>query len=194
MDLPDAHAEALDHTGRLVETVPASGWGDPTPDEEWDVRALVGHITSGNRWVPPLVAGRTIEEVGNRFDGDVLGDDPVASYRSSAEEAGAAFRVQGAMERDVAVSYGPVPGRVYCGHRFLDVLIHGWDLAVALGVDRTLPAHLVEALWIEVEPQAEGLAAGGAFGSPQPVPDDAELQTRLLAVLGRDAGRPRPTR
>jgi len=28
-----------------------------------------------------------------------------------------------------AMSYGPVPGSVYADHRFIDVLIHGWDLA-----------------------------------------------------------------
>ena len=36
------------------------------------------------------------------------------------------------------MSYGPVPGSVYAGHRFIDVLIHGWDLAKATGQDATI--------------------------------------------------------
>ena len=75
------------------------------------------------------------------------------------------FREPGAMERPCAVSYGPVPGEVYCGHRFLDVLIHGWDIAKATGQDTTLPLDLVEARIEVVTPQAELLAASGMFGT-----------------------------
>ena len=97
------------------------------------VRDLVNHVVSGNFWVDELMAGKTIEEVGDRLDGDVLGEDPVAAYDASAQVAAAAFKAEGAMERPAAVSYGPVPGEVYCGHRFIDVLIHGWDLAASTG-------------------------------------------------------------
>ena len=55
--------------------------------------------------------------------------DPLRAYDDSALVAAAVFRAPDAMERPCAVSYGPVPGSVYCGHRFLDVLIHGWDVA-----------------------------------------------------------------
>ena len=84
------------------------------------------------------MSGKTIDEVGDRYDGDVLGDDPSAAYDASARVAGDAFARPGAMEAPVAVSYGPVPGEIYAGHRFIDVLIHGWDLAVATGQDSTL--------------------------------------------------------
>ena len=129
MNLPDIHARALDDTGRIVAGIKDGQWHDPTPAEAWDVRALLNHVVSGNWWVRPLVEGKTIEEVGDRFDGDVLGPDPAAAYRSSAEDAAVAFKGDGAMTAPVAVSYGPVPGEIYAGHRFIDVLIHGWDLA-----------------------------------------------------------------
>ena len=89
------------------------------------------------------------------------------------------------MDRPCAVSYGPVPGSVYCGHRFLDVLVHGWDIAKSTGQDTTLDPTLVDALWSVLEPQLAGLQASGAFGTPVEVPDDASSQTKLLAVLGR---------
>jgi len=89
------------------------------------------------------------------------------------------------MDRPVAVSYGPGPGSVYCGHRFIDVLIHGWDLAASTGQDTTLDPALVEACWEIVEPQQADLAASGAFGSTVEVAPDADRQTRLLAALGR---------
>jgi uncharacterized protein (TIGR03086 family) len=78
-----------------------------------------------------------------------------------------------------------VPGEVYCGHRFIDVLVHGWDIATATGQDARLPEDLVTACIAVVEPQAEMLAATGAFGSDVEIGPDAGPQTRLLAMLGR---------
>jgi uncharacterized protein (TIGR03086 family) len=187
VDLPSVHERALEHTGKYVAGVKGEQWNAPTPDDEWDVRALVNHVVSGNFWVTPLVEGKTIDDVGDRYDGDVLGDDPTATYQRSAKEAAAAFNGPGAMQASCAVSYGPVPGEIYAGHRFIDVLIHGWDLAKATGQDTTLPADLVEACFEVVEPQKDLLAASGMFGSDIKVPEGADRQTQLLAELGRRA-------
>ena len=83
------------------------------------------------------------------------------------------------------MSYGPVPASVYCGHRLIDVLIHGWDVAKSTDQDTNLPYDLVEACWEIVEPELEVLTASGAFGTPVTVPADADRQTQLLAALGR---------
>jgi uncharacterized protein (TIGR03086 family) len=185
VDLPEVHAQALDATRVLVAGIRDDQWPTTSIDEEWTVRELVNHVVTGNYWAEELGSGKTIDEVGDRLDGDVLGDDPVAVYDDSAARAAAVFRRPGALDRPCAVSYGPVPGSVYCGHRFLDVLVHGWDIAKSTGQDTTLDPRLVEALWSVLEPQLEGLQASGAFGTPVEVPDDASPQTRLLAVLGR---------
>ena len=177
LDLPSLHRRALDATRSIVARI--------EPDQLDDVRELLNHVVSGNWWVPPLVEGKTIEEVGDSYDGDVVGADPLGAYEASAESAASAFERPGAMDTPVAVSYGPVPGSVYAGHRFLDVLIHGWDLAVATGQDRSLDPELVAALWEVVQPQAEELKASGAFGTEVPIPEDAPLQDRLLGLLGR---------
>ncbi|TML92086.1 MAG: TIGR03086 family protein [Actinobacteria bacterium] len=185
MNLPDMHSGALASTRAFLAAVEPGQWHDPTPCAEYDVRMLVNHIVSGNFWVAPLVGGSSIADVGDKYDGDVLGDDPLATYERSAGEADAAFSAPGAMQASVAVSYGPVPGEVYAGHRFIDVLIHGWDLATATGQDAELDAGLVEACWEVVTPQAELLKGSGMFGSEVEVPPDANPQTRLLALLGR---------
>jgi uncharacterized protein (TIGR03086 family) len=96
---------------------------------------------SGNLWAAELTAGRTIDEVDDRLDGDVLGDDPLGAYDASATAAAAAFELPSTLDAPCAVSYGPVPGSVYAGHRFVDVLIHGWDVGIATGQDpRSMPA------------------------------------------------------
>jgi uncharacterized protein (TIGR03086 family) len=186
VNLPEVHARAaLETTRAFMAGTRPDQWAQPSTCAGWDVHALANHVVSGNFWASPLVAGETIEQVGDRLDGDLLADDPLAAYDASAEEAAGAFRAPGAMDRMVAVSYGPVPGSVYCGHRFIDVLIHGWDLAMSTGQDATLPDDLVEACWEVVEPQLELLEGSGMFGEEYAVPADANRQTKLLAVLGR---------
>ena len=186
-DLPAFHARALDATAPIVAGVPAARLDDASVCEGWSVRELLNHVVSGNWWVPELVSGQTIADVGDRLDGDLLGADHAAAYRASADAAAAAFQQAGGMERPVAVSYGPVPGAVYCGHRLIDVLVHGWDLARSTRQDATLDPDLVQACWEVVEPELEGFEASGAFGTRINVPADADPQTRLLAALGRRA-------
>jgi uncharacterized protein (TIGR03086 family) len=184
-DIAGLHRRALAATRSIVAKVEPHQWVTLTPCEGWDVHALVNHVVSGNLWAAELAAGRTIEEVGDRFDGDVLGADPLASYDRSAAVAAAIFETPGALDAPCAVSYGPVPGSVYAGHRFLDVLIHGWDVATATGQDASLDPALVQRCFEVVEPQAEMLRASGMFGGDVSVGADADAQTRLLAFLGR---------
>jgi uncharacterized protein (TIGR03086 family) len=184
-DIAELHAAALDATGAIVAGIPADRWHAATPCDGWDVRALVNHVVSGNLWAAELAAGRTIEDVGDRLDGDVLGPDPAGSYPASATAAAEAFRAPGALDAPCAVSYGPVPGAVYAGHRFIDVFIHGWDLAAATGQDTTLDADLMQACREIIEPQLEAFRGAGAFAGPLPVPPGATGQTRFLAMLGR---------
>ncbi len=186
-DIAARHRDALAATRKVVAGIDRRQWSDPTPCADWNVGELLNHVVSGNWWAAELAGGATIDQVGSRLDGDQLGDDPLDAYDRSSEVAAAAFEAPGALDAPCAVSYGPVPGSVYAGHRFIDVFIHGWDLAVATGQDRTLDAPLVDACWAVVEPQAELLRGSGMFGDDISLPSRPDSQTRLLAVLGRSA-------
>jgi uncharacterized protein (TIGR03086 family) len=186
-DVAQWHRQALQDTRRVVGGVTSEQWELPTPNQEWNVRELLNHVVVGNYWVPELVRGRSIDEVGDRYDGDVLGSDPVAAYDESAGAAAAAFEAPGALDAPCGVSYGPVPGSVYAGHRFIDVLVHGWDLATATGQDTALNPGLVAACLEVVTPQADLLRDSGAFATDVEAPPDADPQTTLLALLGRKA-------
>jgi len=184
-DIAALHAQALEATGRIVGGVPADRWHAATPCAGWDARALVNHLVAGNLWAAELAAGGTIEGAGSRLDGDLLGDDPAAAYELSAAAAAAVFGRPGALDAPCAVSYGPVPGSVYAGHRFLDVLVHGWDLAVATRQDYELDPGLMAACRQIIEPQLDAFRSAGAFGPQAAVPAGASEQTRFLALLGR---------
>jgi len=187
VDLPEVHARALDLTRRSVAGVGTDQWALASDCEGWTVRELVNHVVTGNYWAAELGSGLTIEQVGDRLDADILGTDPLRAYDDSALVAAAVFRGPGALEAPCAVSYGPVPGEIYCGHRFLDVLVHGWDVATSTGQDTALDPELVEACFEVIEPQIGMLVDSGMFGTALDVPEGAARQTQLLAVLGRRA-------
>ncbi len=184
-DIAQLHRKALDETRSVVAGIDRVQWGDASPCDGWDVQALLNHLVAGNLWAAELGSGHTIEEVGDRLDGDVLGGNALAAYDTSAEAAAATFEVPGALDAPCAVSYGPVPGSVYAGHRFIDVLIHGWDLATATGQDATLDPELVDAAYRLLQDQADMVRASGMFGEDILVPVGVGPQTQLLAFIGR---------
>jgi uncharacterized protein (TIGR03086 family) len=186
-DLIKLHGVAADAFDRHVDAIGADQWNAPTPCTDWDVRTLVNHLVYEAKWAPDLFHGKTVEEVGGRYDGDLLGDDPVAAWRSGNAEARAAIGEFGALERIVHLSYGDVPGSEYLSQLNLDLAIHGWDLARAIGDDETIDPTLVDAFLPFVEEHAAELSGSGMFGEPIDVGAGADAQTRLLGLLGRKA-------
>lgn len=175
----------MDGFSRRVHAVGPQQWDNPTPCSDWDVRALVNHLTVEQLWVPPLLAGQTLEQVGNRFDGDQLGADPVAVWDQAAAAARATLTGPRAIDRTVHLSDGDRPASAYCEEMTADLLVHAWDLARAIGGDEALDPELVDLVYQRTLPYAERLAESSLFAPPVPVGADADAQTRLLALFGR---------
>ena len=172
---------------RRVAMIQPDHWSHFTPCSEWDVRALVNHVTVEDLWVPPLLSGSTIDEVGDRFDGDQLGDDPAAAWREAMEAARDAARSLDSVDRIVHISAGDVPAHQYLVEVGADNLIHSWDLAIAVGDDPTLDPELVDAVAEWFADHEAQFRSWGVIADRQPVADDADPQTRLLAGYGRKA-------
>jgi uncharacterized protein (TIGR03086 family) len=183
-DVRDLHRRAAEGFGRRMETVRPEQWGLPTPCAGWDVRALVNHVVSGNRWTPELLAGHSISDVGERLEGDLLGGDPVRAWTDSAAASIAAARNSDLTE-PVHLSFGPEPATEYLTQVFADLLIHTWDLARAVGADDTLEPDLVTACARWFAGVADLCRQGGLVGARRAVSATAGPQTRLLAEFGR---------
>jgi uncharacterized protein (TIGR03086 family) len=91
------------------------------------------------------------------------------------------------LDRSVHLSYGDVPARHYAFELATDHLIHAWDLARAIGGNESLDQDLVELVYRKMKPKEDALKASGLFGKRVEPPEDADQQTRLLAVYGRVA-------
>jgi uncharacterized protein (TIGR03086 family) len=183
MDEATAFGRASEAYVRLVRQVSASQWSASTPCSEWNVRTLVNHVAGEYLWVPELMAGKTVAEVGSRLDGDLLGEDPIEALVIAARTARAAAEGD-ALTRIVHLSFGDVPGADYLKQMAVDSVIHSWDLARSIGADETLDPELVDFSYEELRQHSEDWRAGGAFG-PAKKPADESRQSMLLALTGR---------
>src|SRR6516164_5416342 len=84
MDIPAMFGRAVAEFDARVRQIGDHQWQAATPDEDWSVRDLVNHVAGEDQWAPPLLAGSTIAEVGDRFEGDVLGSVPKAAWTKSS--------------------------------------------------------------------------------------------------------------
>src|SRR6266540_417762 len=102
-EVAELFRRGIDSFGARVHAVEDDQWHLSTPCSEWDVHALVNHLVYEMRWAKPLFEGSTIEEVGDGFEGDLLGDDPKGAWDDAAKAAAAAPTD---MERLVHLSCG----------------------------------------------------------------------------------------
>jgi uncharacterized protein (TIGR03086 family) len=182
----ELYSRAVDRFTAAVRGVPEAAWSAPTPCPDWDVRVLTNHLVGEDLWVPPLVEGKTVAEVGDAFDGDVLGADPTGSAEQAGKAAVAALAEPGALARIVHLSFGDFTAEDYAWQVLADHVVHTWDLLAGSGADRTLDPGLVAATigwWANWE---EGYRGAGAVGPAVDVGEDASAQDRLLASFGRD--------
>lgn len=159
-------------------------FSNPTPCSDWDLRALLNHLVYELLWVPELLNGKTVAEVGSKFDGDVLGDDPVAAWKKASSEAAKAVE-RTDLAAQVHLSSRDVPASEYIMEMSNDVLIHGWDVGQSINCSLIFEPEVAQALYDFIEPQAAEWRAGGSFGDEVTVSADAGLQTKLLALEGR---------
>lgn len=164
---------------RRVAAVPPDRWDNPSPCDGWTARDVLQHLIDSHRNMPAY-AGLTVELTRS------VDDDPVAAW-AEARDA-----MQKLLEDPAraGAEYDGYFGRTTVqqtvdGYLGFDLLIHGWDIARATGQDETLPAAEVERVYRDAQALGDNLRQAGVCGPPVDVPDDAPLQDRLLAFLGR---------
>ena len=69
-----------------------------------------------------------------------------------------------------------------------DVLVHTWDLARAVGADDRLDAPWCAQFYAALPSDPQALSAAGMFDAPVAVGDQSDVQSKLLARLGRNPG------
>src|SRR5262245_51570350 len=191
MHVTDLHRRSVEDfmaTLASLEGKDDGAWASPTPCADWDVRALVKHIGNEDLWTVPLMDGATIEEVGSRFDGDLLGSDPLTVTRAAGETATMAAASGIVAGRLVHLSFGDTPAEEYAFQLAADHIIHGWDLAAAIGADRHIDPELVSVLAAWFAEREDAYRRAGAIGDRPTGDVGDDPQNRLIAAFGRDPG------
>jgi hypothetical protein len=151
------------------------------------LREVINYHAYDDSWVPDMLAGRTMSEAGaDKFDGDLLGGDPIASFGAIVDKACAAAASVRDLEQVAHLSFGDYSVREYLWQINFFRGVRAYEIARVIGSDPTLPPALVQGLWDEVSPNAEEWRTIGVFGPAVAVPADAPLVERLLGLTGRD--------
>lgn len=184
MDLDTLYRRTVAAWNEQVAAVEAGDWDRPTPCSEWTVHELVNHVAGEDLWTVPLVNGSTIEEVGNRFDGDLLGDAPTNTALEAAAAAVSAVEERIPEGGTVHLSYGEERLEEYLMQLSADHLVHGWDLAVATGRRLEPDPDLVTAVATWFAEREDLYRSAGIIG-PRTGSHDDRLAD-LIAGFGRD--------
>jgi hypothetical protein len=166
--------------------MPAS-FARPQTDHRPTLREIIGYHAYDDAWVPDMLAGKTMAEVGlEKFKGDLLSDEPKVNFETIVEKACAAAKALDDLDRTVHCSFGDFPARGYLWQTNMFRGLRAHDIAKVIGVDSELPVELVQGIWDEISPHAEEWRAIGVFPAAVAVPDGAPLMDRLLGLTGRD--------
>lgn len=176
--------KALEQATATVKCVETRHFRNPTPCTDWDCRALVNHMLYELAWVPDMLAGKTVKQVGDKYDGDLLGKDHIKSWQKAADKAlEAVNKVK--LDKKVHLSLADVTAGQYLAEVGGDLLIHSWDADQSLSCSLVIEPKLAQAIYDDLHPKMKKLAATGDYGKPFEAPEDARLQTKLLAIVGR---------
>lgn len=184
MDVKDLHRQALEEYTTRVDHLPPECLTWPTPCSDWNVRELLNHVVGENRWIPPLLDGKTVADVGDALDGDLLGDDPVAAWHASIGPALDAIG-RTPLDQTVHLSFGDFPAEEYLWQLTADAVVHGWDLSRATRQTEELPGELVAACARWFDGVEDAYRAAGAIGA-RPDIETSDPLGSLLVRFGRD--------
>src|SRR5690242_17387404 len=123
----------------VIDRIPADALDRPAP-REWSgkpdptFRDILAAHAYDEAWIPDVVAGRTIEEVGDAHAGDPLGDDPIAAYDRINDTATAALADEPADDAVAHLSYGDRPLSEAYLHMATYRGFQAWSIAHELGI------------------------------------------------------------
>ncbi len=164
-----------------VRAVTPDKWGAQSPCEQWRARDVVDHVVAGHRSVIAGVRGGESKPVGADED----------SRRAWEESSRAIDEITGdpeALAKEIDGPVGKMPvGQIIGQFVTMDLLVHTWDLARAVGADELLDENSVRHAYEALKPMDAMIRQPTVFGPKLEPPPGADLQTEFLYFLGRRA-------
>lgn len=190
IDARPLHRRALDLTSAVTDRIRPADLARSTPCAAWDLEALLGHMIGQNYGFAAAARGPEDAPLA-AFAARPPGGEPAAEWRASAAHIADAF-ADADLERPVLLAELSAeqrfPAWVAIGFQLLDTVVHGWDVATALGVPFAPDQELVTATLRVAEAVPTGAARehpDASFAPVLPTADGADDWHRALALLGR---------
>jgi uncharacterized protein (TIGR03086 family) len=182
---------ASDLAAGPLRAVTAAQLTASTPCADYDVRALVDHLAWGAVLSQRAATRTPLEHDWSRLTpAPFLDGMPVEQWAAAVprelDTAADAWADAAAWEGETLLGTAPMPADVVGPMMLAEFVLHGWDLARAIGVPYDVPAELGEAVLAAVQPLAQMGRDGGWYGPEVPVPADASAFDRALGLTGRD--------
>lgn len=177
----DALDRALISVGDMLDRAPIAPeqMSAPTPCSSFDVAQLTAHIRDTHLLLIGA-ATTTIPE-----DSRPLAD----CHKDLADAAYRAWKSRDA-QGSVNVAGNELPADFALALHLVETLVHGWDLASALGRDYQpsdeLGRHVLDLVPTVITDEARGLEGAAAYGPQVPVADSASIIDRIVGFAGRD--------
>ena len=182
MTIPYDLGPAAGQIATLADGVTGDRLGDPTPCPGWPVATVLDHvITLTDAFTD---GARKVERTDTPDPTPDLPADWRALLRSRLDALVEAWRDPAAWAGEATVGGVTLSAELTAAVVTDELVVHGWDLARALGAPFAADPELVRAALGFAEKFA-GMA-GGPFGPPVPVPPDGPDLDRLLGFAGRD--------
>jgi uncharacterized protein (TIGR03086 family) len=178
-EIADRIRRLSDAFERKVASVPADRWASPSPCAGWDARDVVRHVVD----VHAMMLKPTGRPPGPAPSVD---DDPLEAFRRARADVAAVLAdpVLAGTEYDGFFGRTRVE-RTIDDFLGFDLVVHGWDLARAAGLDDTIEPGEVARLAGMAEQLGDTMRTSGAFGPQVAAGEDESPQDRLLGLLGR---------
>jgi uncharacterized protein (TIGR03086 family) len=189
MNLHPQLTDAAGAAARVVDGVTPAQFGDPTPCTGWDVRALLNHLILWTSYsLERRAHGESVSEELMATDFAASPDFAVA-YRAQLDRALAAWADPAAWDRKLDVMGSATPAADVAALNIAEMILHGWDLAVATGQEYTVPDEASAAALAAVEANADLFRQYEGFAPEVPVPGSASALDRALGLSGRNPDR-----
>ncbi len=181
-DIQDRYRQVSNGFDAAVKAATPDKWGVQSPCDQWNARDVVDHVVSGHRYVIARVRGHEAEEQQS------ADDDPTKAWNEVTLAMDEITGDQDALAKEVDGPFGKMPsGEIIDRFVTMDLLVHTWDLARAVGVDERLDEVAVRRAYDVLKPMDALIRQPGVFGPKLEPPPGADLQANFLYFLGRRA-------
>jgi uncharacterized protein (TIGR03086 family) len=180
-DVQDRYRQVSKGFDAAVRAAAPDKWEVQSPCEQWRARDVVAHVVAGHRGVITAVRGGESKPLG-------ADEDPKRAWEDAARAIDEITGDPDALAKEMDGPVGKMPAGQIIG-RFvaMDLLVHTWDLARAVGADERLDEHSVRHAYEALKPMDAMIRQPEVFGPKLEPPAGADLQTEFLYFLGRRA-------